>query len=379
MKQQKVGLVTYYQNNLGGCLQAYALQQTIIKQGYSCKIIRYNIAADQKSTPLSKKLRHLLHLRQTMQNRQFCRILASFNQSAEAFDRFRENHLVFSENEDKKAVEYYQMDLPYDAVVCGSDQIWNPELTDFCSPIYFLDFVPDGIPKIAYAPSIAVSHIQEKYQEDFIRFVERFRFVSVREPEGTEIVNTLTSKQAVTVLDPTLLLEASDYESILAPAASDEDYIFCYVFGDGDHIRQAKEELKQKTGLKIKTIPYQPGEFYSQDEKIADAGPSEFLSLIKNAKYVITDSFHATVFSVNFGIPFFTLIRQHGNQKANMSSRITGILGQLGLEDRIIKAGEELPVNKTIDFAVAHEKLKHLRKDSLTYLQTALRESLPKV
>ncbi len=357
MQRKKVGLATCFIDNYGACLQAYALQTKIEESGCDCKIIKYTQPAG--------------YGRRTWRYNSLLLSLASFlkkdlrihHGNKPKFEKFRKKYLKFTKKYESSD-SLYNFDLGLDAYVCGSDQIWNPLLFKGNDPIYMLDFVPNGKKRIAYAPSIGLSEFPKQYIEDFKNKINQFDYISVRESAGKDIAQPLTDKEVKVVLDPTLLLNGNEWSKLASEVKIDRPYIFCYIFGDRHYIGEFVEYVKKETGLNVVCIPYTKREKESDYIKVYDAGPCEFLWLIKNAKFVITDSFHATAFSINFNTPFYSLLRNEDSDKINMNSRIFSILKLVGLEERMVAEDVKYPfdIKTDIDFSNANKCLDEKRR-----------------
>ena len=372
MKSKNVGLATCFIDNYGACLQAYALQTKIEQTGAECKIIKYtqpdgykrkhNIRDILKANPLFLQTVRLFGYKP------FFKYL-----NKPKFEKFRNTYLKFTDRYDT-AEEIYKAEMNFDAYVCGSDQIWNPVLFDGNDPIYTLDFVPDGKKRIAYAPSIGLSEFPQEYAEDFKNKIDRFDFLSVRESAGQQIVHSLTHKDIKVVLDPTLLLNGNDWNKIAISAGMKRPYIFCYLFGTRSYIGEFTEYVRLTTGMDVVCIPLTEREEKSDYIKVYNAGPCEFLGLIRDASIVITDSFHATAFSINFNTPFYSLLRNETGEKNNMNSRIYSILGLTGLEDRLVSPDVKYPfkIDMDMDFTETNEKLNAKRMSDYADLKRCL-------
>ena len=373
----KVGLATCFLDNYGACLQAYALSGVIASLGHECEILQYiepqgyfepTLVGRIKNTRLYNKIRSLSR---SYKNAYLCEKV-----KRNSFVKFRKKHLNISKRKYRSVEELKEANKYYDAFVCGSDQIWNPSFYGGNNKAYFLHFAEKGKRKIAYAPSIGLDKIPEQYAEDFSRLVNDLDYLSVREASATRIVKELSGRDAVHVLDPTLLLDAEKWSSIVnEKRLIQKPYIFCYLFGNHDEYAVAIEHLRKVTGgLDVVIVPFQKKHLNMPYTKIYDAGPSEFLNLIKNADYVLTDSFHATVFSILFSRPFFTLPRFKKDEKNSMNSRIYSLLDSVGAQDRLIDYAQfdSFSADGQIDYAVIHDKLNSLRQASLSYLEGAL-------
>ncbi len=376
---KKVGLITYYGENYGGMLQAYALQRYVNDLGYECNLISndflYMCSRTSKNKIFAKKMKALiLHPLSYLSKRRVMRKYAYERAlKRESFQRFLNANLKIDDTGYTTYTQYKEMPPTYDVYLCGSDQIWNPNLYHE-NGFYFADFAPEDALKISYASSIGVSSVT-KEQADFMKpFLDKLDIISTREVEGSKIVEELTGKKVRTVLDPTLLLNEEEWASVASQPPVEGRYIFIYLFGEREYIEKVKSEVKQITGLETVCIPYVKRELESGDRKIFDAGPAEFISLIKNAALVVTDSFHATAFSINLKTPFLSLCRFSKSDSKGMNSRLTTILDVVGLSDRLIDENDIITPEMLfdIDFTKVHEKLNEQRRIDGTFLKESL-------
>lgn len=373
--KKRVGLVTCYINNYGACLQAYALQTSVKSLGFDCEIIQYTPVSNVKKYGFTKCIVNKI--------KDFIRLLRIPNYSfvlarKRKFEKFRKKHLIFSEENYPSAEYLYNRNLPYCAFITGSDQIWNPLIHNNCfDKIYMLDFVKSGVKRIAYAPSIGIASLPDEYNESMKRYLEEFDVLSTREQSGADIVCSLVSKPCCVVLDPTLLLNREKWLNIATPRLIEKQYIFCYVFSEQQYINLLIERAKDKLRIDAVIIPLKDRDFSGTDILVKSVGPLDFVSLIANASLVITDSFHATAFSINLNIPFYSCLRNIQGEKNNMNTRITSILELTGLEDRLVTNESKIPseVNLNIDFTQSNIKLCKKRESDLCFLRTSLSEN----
>ena len=210
-----------------------------------------------------------------------------------------------------------QYDYPYDILITGSDQVWNPIhiLTDTS---FFLPFAHSHTPRIAYAPSFSVASIPEEFYTAIRPYVTGYSHLSVREKSGIDIVKSLTDKEVSMVCDPTLLLTKADW-SVLAAQSEikiSEPYILVYVlsyaYNPYPAINTIIEKVQQELDLPLILLDAPILNMKFKNARfIKDAGPAEFLYLVQHASFVISTSFHGTAFALNFGIPFYSVIRDH--------------------------------------------------------------------
>lgn len=255
----------------------------------------------------------------------------------------------------------------YDMVILGSDQVWNPKLTGY-DKSYFLDFVK-GAKKAAYAPSIGIPDWPEEIKSEIKGFLEDFEFIGVREKTAVPIVQALTNKLVHWSLDPTFLVNSTEWGQVaFAPKEKKDGFIMEYCL--------------QKNPLLVKAIDKATKEFnipaiecYGGRKRVPSAikkhnvGADKWLGYILNAKVVITDSFHAVAFCINNNRPFYAILSANGN-------RIVSVLNLFGLQDRLINKEEDIDFTKEIDWEPVNQKLEELRGENQTWLKESLLESL---
>lgn len=373
---KKVGLATCFLDNYGACLQAYALSNTITSLGMECTILNYTELEGYYGDSIAERVKN-----STLYNTVRCLLDKKYRKTFKLgkirrpnFQSFRKKYLPLSTEAYNEHSDL--SDKGFDAVVCGSDQIWNPTFYGACNPFYYLSFVPNGVSKIAYAPSIGLSDIPECYTDDFKKYLSDFKAISVRENNAVELVKKYADKEAKWVLDPTMLLDGSAWSKLIDNKIIEKPYIFCYLFGTQDYYKDAIENIRNKTGLEVVIIPFSERDLTNEYTKIYKAGPIEFLSLIKNAEYVLTDSFHATVFSLLFERPFYTLLRDNDNEEKSMNSRIHSLLSMLDKQERCVlkRNVSGFKIEPILDYECVRSRLKHLRDDSINFLQNALED-----
>ncbi len=376
----KIGLVTCYINNYGACLQAHALSQKIEELCGECELVQYTpyydleqtVRKPQKSEPLlTKVVRAICHPIQFAKRQQYFR---NCGRRDSKFEDFRNKFLKFNKNKYKTYAELKNSPPEMDGFVCGSDQLWNPVIhanTNIAA--YYLDFAPKGIRRVAYAPSIGAEHVPEECQKEMGELINRMDFVSVREQRGADIIHDIIGRRFPVVLDPTMLYTGDWWAKKASPINIGSEYIFCYLFNENPETYEFISRVSRKLGLQVITLPYSYKDIYSASTKIYDAGPSEFLYLIQQAKIIITDSFHATAFSLNFNKDFYCIFRNRENEKNNMNSRIQTILGKLNLENRIIVDFDaENFAESPIDYLRVNAILKKEREEGEAFLRQAL-------
>ena len=388
---KKVGIVTLYHNNynFGGLLQAYALPTSLKKYlGIPAEQIDYLFLPEQETK--TEKPKNNISISKIIN-------LVGFL----FFDRLEKSNL----NKRKKAFEQFMKYIPhsdrvygydnicetlkvYNTFICGGDQIWidckkMPWFRTEDSRVFTLRFVPDKVKKISYAPSMAVLELTEEFKKEFCIGVNRLDRVSVREKRSLPVLRKLTDKPVTVAVDPVLLLKESDWLKEINYSGKKEKYILCYLLSDSISQRKALTKLAKKLNYKIITFPHilhnivRKCDLFFGDIRDYSSGPREFIELIKNAEMVITDSFHACVFSMIFKTPFAVFERNKIGENGNMNSRIYDFLEEYHLENQLVTEKEltEMQEIPKIDFTYAHEHWEKRRQESLKYLENALKNN----
>lgn len=367
-------------NNYGAVLQGFALTRALSDLGFDPFVIRYEYVGPRRRFPVLKDA--IKYLIRGSEYRKIAngKILAkkSFSSQRELFRKFQEEFIQFESQKRYSWETILKAPFAFDAYVCGSDQIWNPVFkNDSNDRGYFLDFVPAGTLRIAYAPSIGVSSIPESCKEEMAELLGKMDSISVREIEGARIIREITGEDCLVAVDPTLLLSASDWRKIQRPVENMPDkYILVYQFRKSERFDNGVKAVEEMLGAKAIDIALSEVSLLSDREKRFDVGPSEFLWLIDNAECVITDSFHASVFSILFDTPFVVFGRESfGGIQANMDGRITTLLSMFSLDGCYVGASDpiENAVNRALSSAKSDKAFAEKKKESLIYLEKSLR------
>jgi hypothetical protein len=360
--KKKVGIITWhYYGNYGSALQSYALQTMICKQGYSCELINYR-KLKFKSSRLKTVLKYILsYISIILPKEKKTRYSYSFIRFQ--YDFLKQSKRTYNAETLKK------FNSKYEVFVCGSDQIWAPNVFD---PVYFLSFVNDKKPKIAYAPSIGLNSIPDSLHDDYNKLLSRFNCLSVREKRGAELIKNICNLEAEVLLDPTFLLDKIEWQRIAINPVINEEYIFCYFLGKNKAHREAVKKIASQLKCKIISVLH-----FDMDREFADfldefAGPREFLGYVKNAKLIYTDSFHGMAFSINFNKNFYVFERFSSTDNIGQNSRIHNILNKLGLNDHLIKYDNPICRINEIEYDDVNILLEDERKKSINYLKNSI-------
>lgn len=394
---KKIGIITLlYKNfNYGGLLQAYATKKILQNIKIPAEHIAINEVYVKRTTKEKLKdkrikgiVRSLISCLKKMLNKitfqkknrlkNQIRIEPNINVRRKKFSDFME---IIGYEGPYDSLSIKGSLKKYDVFLTGSDQVWNP---DWHKDVYYLDFVPDDIPKISYAASIGKNQLTEKQLDYAIPKIKRLDYISVREKEAKDILQPYIDKEIKVVLDPTLLLTPKDWNAVEVRPTIDVSYIFVYLLGNNKEHRIKIKQIAKVLNIKIVFLPHIFFQYELADEDFADidlydVGPAEFVGLIKNAEMVITDSFHGCVFSIIYHKKFWALKRHKDTEKENMNSRLYTLFGNLGLEERLLDDDQQLTKDellKDINYGAVDTKLEVLKKNSMDFLEYALSESI---
>lgn len=378
--KKKIGIITILKvYNYGTELQAYALQEILNRMGYDAEIIDYLFYKhpDYYYTPQAKPFVRLGFQRRIKEyfNPLYERLRSVPYWKAKRirnskFGLFHQQHTRLSPLTFRSINELYRANFDYDVFMVGSDQVWNPYTNVSLKP-YFLTFAPHDKQKVSYASSFGISAIPPRAHDIYREFLNNLDHISVREEQGIKIVKELTGRNVQHVMDPTFLLGIQDWQIIADCPEYHEPYILLYELVKSPFLTRLAKKMAGELGWILVRICKNAIKEDSDSTimNIIDAGPSEFLGLFLNASFVLTNSFHGTAFSINFGKPFYTILPKH---KLN-NSRQQGLLTFLKLSDRLIKEGE-FPEKKYYfpDLTDASRLLIAQNDLSLHYLSTAV-------
>ena len=367
----KTGLVTFYHiHHYGALLQAAATQRALETLGSECEIIDYFV---NQNNDLFRKPTGLGSMAADAHTALHYQALKTRYQR---FERFSKDHLHISGHRFESLEELRNAELPYDVILSGSDQIWNPKIfpDGRFDPVFFGAFSEKR--KIAYAPSFGIPKIPEEMVAELKGYLGSFSHLSARETQGSQILREVTGEEFPVVLDPTLLLTAEQWGAMAeTPKGYPTDgYILCYCINKPGALAPYIRQLAEKTGLPVVQLCGIRQKVYPKAHCILDAGPAEFLALFQNASYVCTNSFHGTVFSVQFQKPFFTAVAP-AELAAPERSRTFSILNRLGLTNRVIGKGDTAGLLDEIDWEAVAADLAKARESSMAYLRAALADA----
>ena len=367
MSDKKIGVITVHRNvNYGANLQAFASARFLSNSGFNAEVVDYLPKNLDKDNYLFSWLKSSWD---NDENRSFSHRLKLFlalllsapdkNKKLKAFYKFREQRC-------DKSPKYNSLNevikADYIDIVCGSDQIWNPDITEGINPIYFGD-IPGVKNKVSYAASMGRSEYSPVDEQKAASLIKNLDYVSVREAKSVDYIEKISGKKVSCVCDPVFLLEKSEYIKIAKPIKIKKPYLLVYSVVGNDAMLNAALEFAKENNLTVVEI-CQSKNRKRKHIQLSAASPEEFLGAILNAEYVVTNSFHGTAFSIIFEKDFYVF------DNKGRGSRITDLLTKAGLLDCMTEG--EIHQNNPIDYNEVKENLKEYIEHSKTFLLTAL-------
>lgn len=318
----KIGIITYHNaNNYGAVLQTYALQKILSDIGHDVEIINYT--ADK----LLKEYSNFRLYSKTLKGLISAVLYYPYRRSrALKFDQFRKKHLILNSEQNINKDDLRLIQKEYDYIITGSDQVWNPEVTDYDNS-YFLDFVDDG-KKIAFAASLGTNQPTNKQEETYQKMIRGYHLKSVREDDSAAFLSSLLGESVPAICDPVFMLTKQKWEEIYNLKPKDEPpFIFVYCLHEKSAYKYA-EKLAQKKNMKIICMPTSLKDMIN-GKKDFTASVYAFLNYVYNAEYVITDSFHATAFSIIFNKPLEIIMKKDYPQ---LNGRLISVAKKFDIE-----------------------------------------------
>lgn len=366
---KKVGIVTFNSaHNYGAVLQAYALQEKLKELGVEPYIINYRNKEIDDNYKILKIRTTNRSIKQIIRDVIVKLVFLPINYKKYSnFEKFMKKYFNLSKryNTEKEIKDTFPN---YDIYIAGSDQIWNPVRTgNKLSDIYTLNFGANKTKRVSYAASIGVDSLTECQKEDLKEKLSILDEISVREETAQKILNEVLNKEVKVVLDPVFLHSADRWNEFSKENKIKEKYILVYSIEDNPELIKITNYLSEKTGYKVIHFK-KKSKCKNPLKSVYTSGPKEYISLIKNAEYVINNSFHATVFSIIFNKEFYTI------PHSIASSRMADLLSKLNIKNRLIynidefKSKQDSPIN----YCEVNDILERERKKSIDYLKEIL-------
>lgn len=363
-QRKKVGIVTLFEaNNFGVCLQAYATEKFISEIGYDAEIINYINTYEHRIFKMvykenDKNIGYIISLAKNI-------LLKKYFFYRKGFGKVR-NH--FNLSKEFRSISEME-NLQYYALVAGSDQIWNPEITNGLDEVFLLQF-GDAVKRISIASSLGSKSPDEYNREIFKNAFKKFTAISVREMFAKKCLEVLTKREIKVLMDPTFLFCREEWIDMLGKKSKyyniKERYILTYFIATNKSDYKGRvHEYAQKLNLPVWSIQFSNYRWRETTKRITGITIEDFIALMANASLVLTDSFHGTAFSINLHRNFVPF-RHSGNPV-----RVIDLLQKLGIEHRLDMSATDY---NELDYSDISPKLEELREESKAWIENALKE-----
>lgn len=377
----KIGIITFHSaHNYGAVLQAWSLQKYLRQQGHEAEIINLRLPVIDNLYRLTyKSNKHVCNIDivNKFVNHSLYQLRCVYHcwknpgkrEKYTKFERFINKELPVT-REFLSYDELMAANLQYDALIAGSDQIWNGTMMKDISPAYFLQFANRDALRISYAASIGTDKIPEEYQMIFDRYLRDFDAISVREKKAKEQVMNHTEKEVRVVSDPTFLLQKEDFEKIAKKSRFSGKYIYVHnvhLKRYDDALYGVAEELQRRLGIPV--VHNWKKKIFANEKGHFTGGIEEFLGIISGAEYIVTNSFHCTVFAIIFHKNFITVPHYlHPDRMKNL-------LEELGISEHLIDNRKNFPKKMdflNIDYAAVDVRKEKMGLEARKFLTDAL-------
>lgn len=361
----KIGILTFHNAmNYGAILQCYALQSYVEKH-YDCEVWVVNYTPKYFKKVFYDPMRPLSAYGIKNKVRACAKLVLRYKDMKNMSKKYRELNCFICKYIQLSPPEDNLHDGDYDAFIVGSDQIWNLEMLDN-DTTYLLDFVNDS-KKISYAASFKISDVDEYAKRAYKKYLSSFDAISVRESNLKEYIIENVGVNAVSVIDPTLLIENNLWKSFISKKALIEDeYVLIYHVNRPKNLIQKAFEYAQNHNLKV--VSLNPMKDYTDYVDYSMASVPDFLNLIANACAVFTTSFHGMAFAINYETEFYFEVPENSY---NNNERLLDLAKKLGLENRNISQFDCFNEINWVDVSSKLENEKRLAKE---FLDKAIKE-----
>lgn len=365
----KVALITLHRvPNYGSALQAFATQLSIEKLGHNVEVLDYC----PERMRFGGMLKNIKYKKDILKKNPIlcfairCIMVPSYIKRFYVFSCFVKKYLNLSDKTyyDKESIKKDKINA--DIYCTGSDQVWNSEWNGEIDYPLFCDFGDEKIPRIAYAASFGKIKLSDFEINETKRLLQKYKCISMREASGIDILNSLNLSGKL-VLDPTMLIDNNQWSEIASNKYQNKKYVLLYNLNREPELYKIAKDYADENKHPLYLISYNLHEVIKPGKLVCCPKVEDWLSLIKNAQCVFSDSLHATAFSINFNTNFYAYYPH------KFSTRLESLIRLTGLENRIVNKNTNLN-NKNVDFTLANEIIEKERVLSLGFLKEAIEQ-----
>lgn len=390
MKTVAISTIFHNNYNYGGMLQAYALYNVVMRFGFDVTEIDYDNSIQKNKwesikrnleAAVSNPTEYISVRKKIQETAARARSYSDWSErkfgtdiQAKAFQGFIEKEFVKTPTLSVHNIENYSKNFDY--AIAGGDQVFNPM---WINDAWDLKAIKADY-KFSYSASIGKDNLTGKDNEVLKKDLSSFDSISVREIQAKKALDHIGIQSEITI-DPVGLFTSAEWENVEDPVdeLKDKRYVFAYILGDNPDEIQSVKRFATKRNLQVAMIPHIWRRYNEWDEEYSDlkiygATPGQFVWLVHHAEYVLTDSFHGTMFSIIFNKKFYSFSRFEKNDKKALTSRLLSVLEIYGLNDRwkSISNLETIDDSDKIDFEEVNARLKTNREKGLRYLKKEL-------
>lgn len=364
----KIGILTFHRAlNYGAVLQCYALTRYLQECGHEVEVVDYRPDGIEKYRQFFPHDMVMGRKGLLMKIKGFLvsiLLIRKKKKAIRSFDCFLDNYLPVSNKVSNNNTGLLNR---YDYIVMGSDQVWSPTICDGFDSIYWGEFPHKDVKLITYAASIGGHNIiSDDMWDEIGGLIKNYQSVSVREQELYHQLKERFSLPITIVVDPTILVSESTFDEI-AVKPKEENYVLFFNLDTDDRAETIAKNVAKYYQCKVIAL-YAIQEFKQPSEGIIDmfsVTPQEFLGYFKYAKFIVTSSFHGTVFSVVFRKDFFSL-------RWEQCDRAYNFLKTLGLENRMINKDALIETPEKVDYSGVDALMASNRETSEHYIQSSI-------
>lgn len=361
-----VNITLHAINNYGSVFQTQATEYLIELLGYECETIDF-----VRETAIPKSVIEIIFEKKynLIYKIKLILLQSSFSRNARVFDCFRYKWLHLSKKKYLGDLSIEQ-DPPIADIYCtGSDQVWNSEIQEGIPGPFLLNFAPDKSKKIAFSASFGLESIEARYRSEYKKLLSRYDHISVRENSAITLLSSFGIKSSF-VLDPTLVAGRELWDKVASPRLIKEDYILIYQMGSDRRLSNYAKEYAKYHRKKLIRICNDYFKVLLSGTPILFPTPENMLSLFKYSGCTITNSFHATAFSLIYERQLIEVFPD------KFSTRVASILDLVGITDEVLlKDYSDYTIgDKMLDYDSINNILETKRKESVKFLKEALND-----
>lgn len=371
----KVAIITFFSDNYGTCLQAFALQHACEKMGCQCTVVK-NI----RKNKISKYKKLYLKVKQMKGSLLSYGIIKcilaqkTIRRKGEAFQDFRNNQLKTTSNSYKSLTTLVDR---YDLFIAGSDMVWSEEFIQYAD-FYFLRDIPKSKAG-SYAPSFGKGQIKDDNKKYVKKLLDEIKYLSCREHSGIKLINELTGRSAIQVCDPTLLFNSKQWKSFFFITEDKSDSILVNCFGGlPNEFKKSVNKIRDKLNAKeIRFLNSNISDLQNEWQYGNGAyGPIEFIRMVNDCKFTVVNGYHGLIFALIFEKPFLVLHRKKSEHWSEHENRMKELLDYLNLGDRYIYPNSCVDnISLDMDYSAINGKIEEIRTKSWAYLKDMVENS----